>query len=765
MSKPTRPAGFPSRESVLDFIRTSTVPVGKREIARAFKLSGSADRERLKDLLKDLEATGTVERGRGKRIAPPQALPEVAVLEVTGVDPDGEVLARPLTQASDGASDDPPPRIFMMPEKKGHPALAVGDRVLARLSRVNERLYEARTIRRIEGTAGRVLGVYRLGADGGRIVPTDKRNKSELLVLPANTAGAEPGELVLADVLPATRLGLAQARIVERIGHTAEPRAVSLIAIHANGLPTVFPHAAEVEAKRAKVPPPTGRVDLRGVPLVTIDGTDARDFDDAVWAEPDPDPANEGGWHLLVAIADVAYYVRPGSALDRAAFERGNSCYLPDRVVPMLPEALSNDLCSLRPNEERGCLAVHLWIGRDGALIRHRFERALMRSAARLTYEQVQAARDGRPDEETAPLLDTVIAPLYAAFERLWEARQRRGTLDLDLPERRVLLDDEGKVKAIVPRERLDSHKLIEEFMICANVAAAESLEAKGVPCMYRVHDQPADDKLEALREFLEGIGYNLAKGQVLKPDHFTRILKKAEGTPESQLVSEVILRSQAQAVYAPENLGHFGLALRRYAHFTSPIRRYADLIVHRALIRAHGLGPGALDDETVARMADAGEHISMTERRAAAAERDAIDRYTASYLSAHVGAVFSGRITGVTRFGLFVRLDESGADGLVPASVLPDDRYEHREHEHALVGERWGRVYRLGAPVKVIVLEADPLTGSTLFRLRDDEGADIVGAGGQPWHSGNARPGGGAKRPVRPRSSGRGKKATSRGK
>ena len=725
---PRRTGPFPDKDTVLAFIRGSTTPVGKREIARAFKLSGTADRERLKELLKELEADGNVERGRGRRVAPPQSLPEVAVLEVAGVDPDGEVLARPLTWTGEGN----PPRIFMMPEKKGHPALATGDRVLAKLSRVNDRLYEARTIRRLEGTVGRVLGVYRPAPEGGRIVPTDKRNKTELLVLPANRNDAEPGELVFADVLPAGRLGLPQARVVERLGHTAEPRAVSLIAIHSHGLPTDFTSAAVREAELAAVPSLTGRTDLRQYPLVTIDGADARDFDDAVWAEPDDDPANPGGWHLLVAIADIAHYVRPGSHLDRAAYERGNSVYFPDRVVPMLPEALSNNLCSLRPNEDRACLAVHLWIDRHGVLQRHRFVRGIMRSAARLTYEQVQAAHSGAPDEVTGPLLEPVLRPLYGAYACLWAARQRRGTLDLDLPERRVRIDERGRVAEIAVRERFDSHRLIEEFMICANVAAAESLERAGMPALYRVHDQPSLDKLESLREFLGGIGYTLASAQVLKPEHFTRILAKAAGTPESQLVSEVILRSQSQAAYAPENIGHFGLALSRYAHFTSPIRRYADLIVHRALIRAHGLGPGGLDDAAMMGLEDIGEHISTTERRAAAAERDAIDRFTAAFLADRVGAIFSGRISGVTRFGLFIRLDESGADGLIPASTLPDDQYEHDEHAHALVGQRSGRVYRLGAPVKVTLVEADPLTGSTLFALPNVEGADL------PWQSGN---------------------------
>ncbi len=709
---------FPTKDAVLAFIRASTVPVGKREIARAFKLSGSADREALKTLLRDLEADGNVERGRNRRMAPPQSLPEVAVLEVSGIDGDGELKARPLNWAGEG----PPPRIFLLPERKGAPALAVGDTLLAKLARINDRLYEARIIRRIDGTEGRVLGVYRPAADGGRIVPTDRRNKTEFVVLPPNRGDAEPGDLVLADILPAGRLGLPQARVSERFGSTAEPRAISLIAIHTHGLPTVFPHAALREAELAAVPALAGREDLRMIPLVTIDGADARDFDDAVWAEADPDPANPGGWHLLVAIADVAYYVRPGSALDRAAYERGNSVYFPDRVLPMLPEALSDGLCSLRPNEDRACLAFHLWLDRNGALVRHRLVRGLMRSAARLTYEQVQACQDGQPDDDTGPLAGTVIAPLYGAYARLWQARLRRGTLDLDLPERRVQVDEHGRVTGVTTRVRHDSHRLIEEFMIAANVAAAETLENRTMPGLFRVHDQPAMDKMEALRGFLAGLGLPFPKGEILKPDHFTRILRKVDGTPDSQLVSEVILRAQAQAVYSPDNIGHFGLALRRYAHFTSPIRRYADLIVHRALIRTLGLGVGGLDDGTLDGLGAVGDHISTTERRAAAAERDAVDRFTASYLADRVGARFAGRISGVTRFGLFIRLDESGADGLVPASTLPDDRYEHDEAAHALVGQRCGRTYRLSAAVAVILVEADPLTGSTLFRLADSD-------------------------------------------
>ncbi|WP_377808891.1 ribonuclease R [Azospirillum sp. A29] len=709
---------FPSKDAILAFIRSSTTPVGKREIARAFKLSGSADRETLKDLLRELEADGTVERGRNKRMAPPQSLPAVAVLLVTGVDADGELAARPLTWTGEGN----PPRIFLLPERKSRgeeKPLVVGDTLLAKLARINDRLYEARVIRRIDGEReGRILGVYRPSADGGRILPTDRRHKTEFLVLPPNRGDAEPGDLVFADILPAGRAGQPQARVVERLGSTDEPRAFSLIAIHAHGIPTVFPHAALREAELAAVPALMQREDLRDIPLVTIDGADARDFDDAVWAEADSDPENPDGWHLIVAIADVSYYVRPGSALDRTAYERGNSVYFPDRVVPMLPEALSNGLCSLRPGEDRACLAFHLWIDRNGVLIRHRLVRGLMRSAARLTYEQVQDCHDGRPDEVTGPLADGVIAPLFGAYARLAAARAKRSTLELDLPERRVHIDERGRVAEIARRERHDSHRLIEEFMIAANVAAAEVLERRTMPGLFRIHDRPSMEKMEALRGFLAGIGHPLTKSADLTPDHFTRILRKVEGTSHATLVSEVVLRAQAQAAYSPDNIGHFGLALHRYAHFTSPIRRYADLIVHRALIRTLGLGVGGLDDETLGRLAEIGDHLSGTERRAATAERDAVDRYTAAFLADRIGDRFSGRISGVSRFGLFVRLDESGADGLVPASSLPDDRYDHDEAAHALVGQRTGRTYRLGSQVKVVLVEADPVSGSTLFRL-----------------------------------------------
>jgi ribonuclease R len=721
--KKKTPPPFPTREQVLEFIRESTGPVGKREIARAFQITGD-QRPALKALLAELSRSGAVDKGRHRRMAPPKALSEVAIIEIFALDDDGDLLCRPLDWRESG----PPPRILMRANQRGAAELGIGNRALAQLKRLSPDYYEARPIRKLEGSTARILGIFERSGTQAKVRSTDKRNRTDLTVLPANEGGAEPGELVVAELLPAVRLGLRQARVVARLGDGTAAGAISLIAIHSRNLPTEFTDAAIKEAEAANVPDLKGREDLRDIPLVTIDGEDARDFDDAVWATPDTDENNPGGWHLLVAIADVAHYVRPGSALDREAYRRGNSVYFPDRVVPMLPEALSNGLCSLKPHEPRACLAYHLSIDVKGRLIRHRIVRGLMRSAARLTYDQVQAAIDGAPDDTTGPLVAPVLKPLYGAFEALLKARSERGTLELDLPERKVILDMAGKVTAIVPRARLDSHRLIEEFMIAANVAAAEDLEERKQPGLFRIHDRPDPVKLEAVRSFIAGIGHglSLAKGQVITPAQLTRLLNQAKELPEAQLISDIVLRSQAQAIYSDKNIGHFGLALRRYAHFTSPIRRYADLIVHRALIRSWKLGDDGLDDAALPRLPEIGEHISMTERQAAEAERESIDRYTAAYLSDRIGAIFSGRISGVARFGLFVRLDETGADGIVPVSSLPGDYYVHEEAKHRLIGRNTGRVYRLADRVTVKLLEADGMTGSTVFQLVSDSGQEL---------------------------------------
>ncbi|WP_242390479.1 ribonuclease R [Pararhodospirillum photometricum] len=710
---------FPTREQVLTFIREAEGTVGRREIARAFQISG-AQRADLRALLKELEKDGQLQRGRGRRLSPPGTLPEVTVVVLTHCGPEGDLYARPFIWPG----DEPPPTIVVEAQKRRghHPAgereAGVGDRVLARLTRTSETRYEARVIRCLAQAPQRLLGVLVEARDGLRLRPTNRKERDEFRVEPGDAGGAGPGDLVEVELLSQRSLGLRRARVVDRLGERDGPRSISLIAIHTHDLPVDFPEEALAEAEAAQAVGLAGRTDLRDLPLVTIDGEDARDFDDAVFAQADPDPTNPGGWQVVVAIADVAHYVRPGSALDRTAFERGNSVYFPDRVVPMLPEALSNGWCSLRPEEERGCLAAFMTFDAEGTLLRHRFTRGLMRSAARLTYTQMQAARDGQADATTEPLLATVITPLYEAHAALSRARHKRGCLELDLPERRVILDDSGTVIAVAPRARLDSHRLIEDFMIAANVAAAETLEAKGRPCLYRVHDQPTPEKLIALADFLATLSLPFHKGTVQRAGQFNGILERVRGTAHEAMVNDVVLRSQAQAEYSPDNIGHFGLSLRRYAHFTSPIRRYADLVVHRSLIRALGLGEDGLPDGAGEGLAEIGRHITATERRAAQAERDAVSRYTASFLMESVGATFAGRVNGVSRAGLFVTLAETGADGLVPISTLPGDYYRHDETAHCLRGERSGLTFALGNPVTVRLREANPVSGGLVFEL-----------------------------------------------
>ena len=738
MASKRGPAPLPTREQLLDFIRDSDRPVGVREAARAFGLKGSQRRE-LAALLDALAEDGLIEGRKGRRRSSEDGLPPVAVVEIAEIDEDGELIARPANWRDNGA----PPRIYMAPEKRGLSAAGIGDRMLARLTPADDGAYTASVIRRLSSEPGRIVGIYET-ASGGRVSPTDRRQKNDVAVAPSDAAGAKSGELVIAELLPGRRLGLREAKVVERLGSSDEPRAISLIAIHNRDIPTAFPAEAQAEADAAQPVTLDGRTDLRSVPLVTIDGADARDFDDAVWAAPDDDGRNRGGFKLIVAIADVAHYVRPGSALDRTAYDRGNSVYFPDRVVPMLPEALSNGLCSLRPGEDRGCLACHMQIDKDGALIAHRFERAVMRSAARLTYEQTQAAFDGSPDDKTRSLTVHVLEPLYRAFAALAAARNKRQALEIDLPERQVVLGADGRVAAITPRPRLDSHRLVEEFMIAANVAAAEALEAKRAPCMYRIHDEPDAERVDALREVVDAIGLNLARGAV-RPAQLNRLLAKAANKPEAHMVNMLVLRAQAQAEYNPQNIGHFGLALPRYAHFTSPIRRYSDLLVHRSLIGAYKLGTDGIKRGDKTDFVKTGEHISNTERRAVAAERDALDRYTAAFLQDKIGAEFTGTVNGVTRFGLFVELDETGADGLVPISTLPRDYYVHDEAAHALIGRESGRTFTLGQAVTVRLTEANPVKGSLVFHV---VGADDDGAGGRPARKGKARGRGPRTRP-----------------
>jgi ribonuclease R len=637
------------------------------------------------------------------------------VLDITDTDTDGDLIATP----ANWAGRDKPPSIRLAPGRvQIKPALGVGERVLAHVRTDDDGVHIAVVEKRLGASAHEILGVVRRSREGPRIEPVDRRVRGELVVAMADLKGAEVGELVLCTVLPDRGHGPKRARIKERIGHMDAPHAISLIAIHSHRLPVTFPEGAIDEAEAAKPVELGAREDLRRVPLITIDPEDARDHDDAVYAEPDADARNPGGYILWVAIADVAHYVTPGSALDRAAVRRGNSVYFPDRVVPMLPEALSADLCSLRQGELRACLAIRIIIDAQGEKRGARLVRGLMKSAASLTYAQAQAAWDGRLDEVTRPILDNVLKPLFAAYDVLKIARESRSPLDLDLPEHRIAFGPDGKIASVKRRERLETMRLIEEFMILANVAAAELLETRRTPLLYRVHESPDTEKLRAFHEFVESLGFKFPLGENIRSRNFNRLIAAARGTDFEQMLHEVILRTQSQARYAPDRLGHFGLSLRSYAHFTSPIRRYADLVVHRALIKAYSLGDDGLTDAEMKSLGEIGEQVSNLERRAMAAERDATDRYLAAYLSDRVGAEFHGRISGVTRFGLFVRLSETGADGIIPIRTLGNDYFVHDERAHALIGDVTGATFRLGERVEVKLVEAAPITGGLVFEL-----------------------------------------------
>ncbi len=648
-------------------------------------------------------------RTRGRQKGPgTKGLPPVGVIQILSIDSDGFARARPA-RWPEGA---PCPEIRLEPDGRPGRAVGAGDRVLAKLNRDRSGGYLAKTIRRLPAERpNTVLGIFEIVDGKGRLRPTNRRVKSEFRITRRDDKGARPGELVRAEVRPSDRAGLPEARVLERLGGGEPWRTASLIAIEEHGIPDRFSPAALGEAGAADAAPLGLREDLRAVPLMTIDDETARDFDDAVWAEPDPDPANAGGFHLIIAIADVAWYVRPRSALDADARVRGNSVYFPDRAVPMLPAALSNGWCSLKPGEDRPCLAVHIRIDAHGNKRSHRFVRAMMRSAARQTYEGVQAAIAG----DGAVALNGEIAALSAAYAALAGARDRRGTLELDIPERRIRMGADGRVAGIEYRQTLTAHRLIEAFMIAANVAAAETLEARSARCIYRVHEAPDAARVEALRELLSTFGLRLPRGQILQPRHFNALLERAASTGSAELLHEAVLRTQAQAAYGVDNLGHFGLALPRYCHFTSPIRRYADLLVHRALISALKLGEGGLGDGEDHTLDEVARHVSTTERRATAAEREAVDRLCASYLTDRIGAIMPARISGITKAGLFVRLHEAGADALVPLSMLPVRPARVDPNGFRLTDRRGRTSFQLGETLEVRVLEVDTTTGSIL--------------------------------------------------
>ncbi len=712
----------PPRDVLLKFIADNPDRASKREIAKAFGIKGVA-RVELKDALRDLEDEGMLQKKR-KSLVRPGALPPVTVLDITTRDKDGELIGRPAEwPEEEGAA----PAVLIRQSgggkngKRKAPTAGLNDRVVAKIFPSKSETgpaYTARIIKVIDKRRAAALGVIRMFDDGSaRLMPIDRRD-NEIAIEETALNGAKDGDLVEVDVKRSGRYGLPRGEVLTIVGSLASEKAVSMIAIHSHGIPHIFPKEVTDEADAAKPATMAHREDWRDVPLVTIDPADAKDHDDAVYAEPDERPENEGGVIVTVAIADVSYYVRHKSALDREALKRGNSVYFPDRVVPMLPERISNDLCSLREGEDRPAMAVRMVFSKDGRKASHTFHRIMMKSAAKLSYQQAQAAIDGKTDDKTGPLLEPVLKPLWAAYETMKRGRDRRQPLELDMPERRILLKEDGTVDKVVVPPRLDAHKLIEEMMIQANVAAAETLEKKRQALIYRTHDAPSLSKQESLREFLATLSIPLAKGGNLRANSFNGILAKAEQSPQKDLINEMVLRSQSQAVYSPENGGHFGLNLMKYAHFTSPIRRYADLIVHRALVAALHLGEGGLEREEEEQLDDIAAEISTFERRAMAAERETVDRLIAHHLAGRIGESFDGRVAGVTRSGLFIALPEYGADGFVPVSTLGGDYYVHDEVRQALVGERTNLGYQLGDNVEVQLVEAIPLAGALRFEM-----------------------------------------------
>ncbi len=752
---PKRPAaGLPDEATLLAFLRDAGA-AEKGDIARHFGLKGE-DRRRLREMIRELEAAEKLGKRGRKGFSEAGALPPVGVADVIEKDIDGDLYVR-LVEASPDA-----PKALLVPDKnKPGPAPGLGDRVLAKFEH-GPNGWEARLIKRLDTATNRVLGVIRKSNRETRVEPVDRRSKDVLIVPAVQATDLRDGDLVLATIEKGDqRYGPKRGKIVETIGREDDPRAASLIAIHTHGVPMGFSEAVEQEAENQDLPTLNGRDDLRDIPFITIDPADARDHDDAVYAARDDDPKNEGGWIVWVAIADVAAYVRPGTSLDREARAKGNSTYFPDRVEPMLPERLSNGLCSLKEGENRATLAVRMVFDKDGRKLGHKFHRGLMRSHAKLSYEQAQSAIDGETDDATGPIMETILYPLWNAYRTMLNGRLKRSPLAIDSAERRIRMSPDGGIASIEKRVSLEAHRLIEEMMVQANVCAAETLEQKKTPLIFRVHEAPSQEKVFNLADFLSTIGKPWNKGEAPTTKRFNKLLDETRDGPHAEVVNEVVLRSQMQAIYSPENVGHFGLNLDRYAHFTSPIRRYSDLIVHRGLIRALGLGKDGLTDREIAELPAIADQVTQTERRSMAAERDAMDRYIAAFLEDRVGATFTGRITGVTRFGLFVRLDETGADGLVPVSSLGNEYFTHDDRAHALVGERSGQRYTLGRLVEVKLKEATPVTGGLLFEmLSDPEPRDpnapaprlgMRGRGG-PGSGGNGPPKRGTGRPGGPK-------------
>jgi len=717
--------GLPDDQTLLDALAASTeINVG--DLAKQFGLKGD-DRRALRRRLKALSEEGRLHKSGRKSFGALGALPDTGVCEVVERDIDGELWVR--WGKTDEKNPAPLARLAPLKPSAAQTPPAMGDRIYVRFEQTSDG-WVAHLIKVLDQGAPKLVGVVRIGRSRKgpkeyRLESVNRKEKSSFTLTGGNIDTLEDGDVVIAAPVGGVhKYGPKPARVLEVIGKEDSPKIASVMAIHSHGLPIGFQSSTEDEAKTAEPPTLGKRTDLRDLPFVTIDPVDAKDHDDAVYAHADDDPANPDGHVVWVAIADVASYVTSGSSLDRDARDKGNSTYFPDRVEPMLPHVLSSGLCSLQEGENRATLAVRMVFNAAGKKISHKFVRGLMRSSAKLSYEQAQAAIDGTPDDKTGPILDALLKPLWAAHACLTRGRNIRQPLHITSPERRVKLDAEGNVVSIEQRVSLDAMQLIEEMMIQANVSAAEELQKHKTPLVYRVHETPSLEKVGNLADFLQTIGLPWNKGEPPRTERFNALLDSQKDGPHAEIINEVVLRTQMQAHYSPENYGHFGLNLDNYAHFTSPIRRYADLIVHRGLIRALKLGDDGLTDYEIKTLADTAEHITATERRSMQAEREAIERYVAAFLHDKVGATFAGRIVGVTRFGLFVKLTDTGADGIIPVSSLGNDYFVHDDVQHALIGERSGERWRLGRQIEVELTEAMPITGGLVFKMLSEPDA-----------------------------------------
>jgi ribonuclease R len=722
MIKKTAP--FPDEKKILEFIRENPGRASKREITRAFQIKGE-EKIKLKKLLRKMARDGKLEKSTKSKLHAVGDLAAVLVVEINGIDQFGDLTAKPLNWELQGE----PPKILMFAHDRRN-KLVIGDQALVRLTPNQDKGevgYVAKIIRKLEQKSSQVMGVFHADSDYNAFVEaTDKKDRNKYLIDKNAWNGAKDGTLVLISTSQepqkSRQVKTRSAKVLKCFGSVTDPKSISLIAIISQGIAIDFPDEVLRETEKSEEPVLGKRHDLRNIPLVTIDPSDARDHDDAIWAEMDPDPKNSGGCHIIIAIADVAHYVNPTSSLDKEAKKRGNSTYFPDRVIPMLPEILSNGLCSLHEGKDRYTMAVHIWFDNRGKKIRHKFVRALMSSHASLSYEEFQTAQNGKPSKRVLPIMDSVVFPLYQAYKILTKGRIHREPLELNVPEKKIILNKKGEVSSILNRESLPAHKLVEEFMIQANVAAAEELEKKQSQCMYRIHEQPSFDKLETLRQFMESIDVKFAKGQVVKPKLFNNLIRKVKGTPHENVISTIVLRTQMQAKYSVENYGHFGLSLSKYAHFTSPIRRYADVIVHRALIKALKLGDDGLNKNDTETLFETAEHISTTERNSMIAERNSTERYIAHYMSTKIDEEFNGKINGVVRAGLFISLTDTGGEGFVPISSLVGDYFHYDKDHQLLKGENSGITFQLGDTVTVKLREANPISGGLIFQVINEK-------------------------------------------